>query len=286
MFKTVAPELWIIDAEWVPDADTGRRLYDLPAECPEAEVIERMFREGGATEEEPRPFLKTALCRVVSIAFLRRRNERGSVRLDLHSLPKTEPRMDERDLLAEFLEVAGRHKPQLVGFNLRGADLPILIQRAMAHRIAAPAFCKRPDKPWEGMDYFANASEGTVDLMDVHGARGNNPRLVHLAAAAAIPGKLGTDGRQVVDLWLAGEGRRIVEYNEYDVLTTYLLWLRTAHLGGFVSTAGMEAEERMLEELLGERIAQGARHLEVYRDRWMALRRDAAPTRTEGATLK
>ena len=99
---------------------------------------------------------------------------------------------------------------------------------------------------------------------------------MHLAAAAAIPGKLGTDGRQVVDLWLAGEGRRIVEYNEYDVLTTYLLWLRTAHLGGFVSTAGMEAEERMLENLLGERIAGGARHLEVYRDRWLALRGAAA----------
>lgn len=271
MFKTVAPELWVVDAEWVPDAATGCRLYDLPGDTPEGEVMERMWREQGATDEEPRPYLKTALCRIVSIAFLRRRNEGGSVLLDLHSLPTGDSGMSERDLLSEFLEVAGRHHPQLVGFNVRGADLPILIQRAMAHRISAPGFCRRPDKPWEGLDYFAKNSEGTVDLMDVFGSWRNSPSLHQLAAAAAVPSKLGTGGKQVADLWLAGELRRIVEYNEHDVLTTYLLWLRAAHLGGFVSTAGMDAEERQLEDLLQERIEKGAAHLEVYRNRWREL---------------
>jgi predicted PolB exonuclease-like 3'-5' exonuclease len=275
MFKTVAPELWVVDAEWVPDADTGRRLHGLPADTPEVEVMERMWSGQGATDEEPRPYLKTALCRVVSIAFLRRRSERGSVLLDLHSLPPAAgPQMSESALLTRFLDAA-KHRPQLVGFNLRGADLPILIQRAAAHAIAAPGFCGRPDKPWEGHDYFNRASEGCVDLMEIFGSRGNTPSLNQLAAAAAVPGKFEAGGKQVVDLWLAGECRRIVEYNEYDVLTTYLLWLRAAHLGGFVSAEGMEAEERQLDNLLRERIGKGATHLEIYRERWAALRRGA-----------
>jgi hypothetical protein len=38
------------------------------ARCEEAEVFEAMWKAGGATEEEPMPYLKTILCRVVSIA--------------------------------------------------------------------------------------------------------------------------------------------------------------------------------------------------------------------------
>jgi len=274
MFKTVAEELWVFDIEWVPDPVTGRRVYDLPEAMADGEVVARMFVEGGATDDNPRPFLKTALCRVVSISAIKRRAT-GShpVRLELRSMPEAgEAPLDEATLVASFLESVGKVKPQLVGFNITGADIPILVQRAMAHGIAAPAFCQRPEKPWQGVDYFARGSESVVDLMDVFGVWGRgSPSLHELASAAGIPGKLDTAGEQVVDLWQAGDMRRIVEYNEFDVITTYLIWLRGAHLAGFVTTPAYQAEERQIGGLLRDRIAAGAGHLKRYLERWEAV---------------
>jgi predicted PolB exonuclease-like 3'-5' exonuclease len=276
MFRSVAEELWVFDIEWVPDHATGRRAYGLPEGTPDAEVVARMFEAAGATPENPRPFVKTALCRVVSISAIKRRAT-GShpVRLELRSMPEAgEPALDEAQLIARFLESAGKVKPQLVGFNITGADIPILVQRAMAHGIAAPAFCQRPEKPWQGVDYFGGrGSDALVELMDVFGTWGRGtPSLHELASAAGIPGKLDVGGEQVVDLWQAGDVRRIVEYNEFDVITTYLIWLRTAHLAGFLTDAAFEAEERQLETLLRERVAAGAAHLERYLARWRAAR--------------
>jgi len=271
MFKIVAEDVWVFDIEWVPDPVTGRRTYDLPADMSDAEVVDHMFARGGATEDNPRPFLKTALCRVVSISVLKR-TATGShpVRLELVSLPAAgDAAVDETTLITRFLHTVGKVKPQLVGYNIRNADLPILLQRAMAHGIAAPDFCKRPDRPWDGMDYFSHAGDGVVDLMEVFGMRGRgSPSLHELASAAAIPGKMGTAGEQVFAMWQAGDIRGIVEYNEFDVISTYLIWLRAAHLAGFLGTNAFQAEERLLEATLRERVAMGAAHLERYLGRW------------------
>ena len=49
MFKTVAKDVWAFDVEWVPDADAGRRLHQLPHDVEESEVFEAMWKAGGAS---------------------------------------------------------------------------------------------------------------------------------------------------------------------------------------------------------------------------------------------
>ncbi len=39
-------------------------------------------------------------------------------------------------------------------------------------------------------------------------------------------GKMNVDGEGVAFLWLDGKLNEIVAYNEFDALTTYLVWLR------------------------------------------------------------
>jgi hypothetical protein len=41
MFKTVTNELWAFDSEWTPDPVAGRRLYHLPDEMSDREVVPR-----------------------------------------------------------------------------------------------------------------------------------------------------------------------------------------------------------------------------------------------------
>src|ERR1043166_7804265 len=273
MLKFIAPDVWVFDAEWCPDAATGRRVYGIGETATDADVRAIMYAEGGATAENPRPYLKTVLCRVVSIAAVKRSVRRGAVSLELVSLPATGAgALDEGALLQAFLSSAGKVRPQLVGFNSASADLPAIMPRALVHRITAPQFCEHPNKPWEGTDYFAKYSDAHIDLKDLVACNGygkSTPSLHELAAACGIPGKVGGTGADVVDLWTAGRITELVQYNQRDALTTYLVWLRIAHLSGKLMTAQFEAEETLLEEyLLSKANTGGAEHLRAFLDEW------------------
>jgi len=88
MFKTVRNRVWTFDAEWIPDPVAGRLLYDLPDEAPDSDVLSHMWREGGANEEDPTPYLKTVVCRIVSVAAVERSVSGGNAKLHLLSLPR------------------------------------------------------------------------------------------------------------------------------------------------------------------------------------------------------
>jgi len=273
MFRAVPDHVWAFDLEWVPDLASGRRAHNLPASAPDDEVYAAMWADAGATPEEPRPYLKTMLCRVVSLAVVMRKVQGGSVSLTLFSLPQSKA-MPERELIGRFLKGIGDAgpRPQLVGFNSRESDLPILIQRGMAQGVSAPGFAHRPEKRWEGFDYFDKYNEGHIDLKEVVGGWGKaTPSLHQFATACGIPGKIDTSGDNVIDLWLAGDVRRIVEYNEFDALTTYLLWLRAAHFAGHFNDAGHAEEVERVRDLIRKRIAAGQAHLARYLTRWDGL---------------
>ena len=273
VFRTVQPTVWAFDCEWVPDADAGRCLLGLDPEMPEEEVFEAMWAHAGATPDAPRPFLKTVACRVASIAVVERRVcTSGEVALHLCALPRDAD--DPEDvLLTAFFDALARRRPQLVGFNSHGADLKVLVQRGVVRGLAAPGLCRRPDRPWEGPDYFHPHSEWNVDLMRILGGRGAVcPTLHEIATLSGIPCKAlddrSTSGADVAALWLAGRRHDIRRYNEVDAVTTYLLWLRTARFAGLFSSEEMAEEEGRLEALLEHHAEEGKTHLGAFLDRW------------------
>ena len=278
MFKTIGTRVWAFDAEWIPDPLAGRMLYHLGPEVPDPEVFQVMWQKGGATNDDPMPYLKTVLCRIVSIVAVERvAKGRDEVRLHLLSLPRDSQdpaQTAEGHVIGTFLGKAGEYKPQLVGFNSASADLKALIQRGVVQGLTLPAFCKRPNKPWEGEDYFdSRNSEAGVDLKDVLGGWGKGtPSLNEIATLSGIPGKMEVDGQQVANLWLEGRLDRIVQYNEFDALTTYLVWLRVAHFGGHFTTEQYQQEQQLVRDLLAREIQEnGKTHLNEFLAEWDRL---------------
>jgi predicted PolB exonuclease-like 3'-5' exonuclease len=278
LIREVMERVWAFDLEWVPDPLAGRLLHGLPASVPDGDVLAAMWRAGGATELDPTPFLKTAVCRIVSIAVVERRahGKGEEPTLNLLSLPRS-PRSAEESresaVVATFLEALGKHQPQLVGFNSRDSDLKILIQRAVVLGVQAAEFSRRPEKPWEGIDYFARGADCNVDLKEILGGWGKSvPSLHEIAVQSGIPGKLDVDGNDVAGLWLEGRLDEIVAYNEMDALTTYLVWLRLAHFTGHFNDAGYAEEQARVRALVAREIAGGKRHLERYLAEWDRLR--------------
>lgn len=279
MIQRVSNEVWAFDCEWVPDLQAGRLIYGFPPDAPDEDVLKEMWRAGGATPENPQPFLRTIYCRIASIALIRRHvTEKGEVELSLKWLPANPDNPAERDeasILRLFLQEglgrfsgngASRNKVQLVGFNSRNADLRILLQRAIVKGLSLPAFCERMDaKPWESPD---------VDLMEMVAGFGKNymVSLNDIARLCGIPGKIGTSGDDVCGLWFSGNYRKIVEYNCFDAMTTFLVWLRLAYFSGRFSKQEYLEEEGRLRTML-EKMSQtpeGA-YVQTYLDEWDRL---------------
>jgi predicted PolB exonuclease-like 3'-5' exonuclease len=266
------------DLEWVPDAQAAIKLYDLPPDTPEPEAIEHLWKNtSGYSDACPRPFVKYLFSRVVSIAFLSRKvvwvDGVKTVDFGLHSLPKLPvdhgERPDEGELIDRFLYIIGEREPTLVGYNSAESDLQVLIQRGLIHEVSAPRFCERPAKPWEGRDYFYKYSEEHLDLLTRFSNGKMTPRLNELAKLCGFPGKLDTDGAAVVDLWLAGEIEKIVEYNQIDALNTYLVWLRTVRFCGRISDEDYAAEQLQLQEYLETEAERSGRdHLRQFLAKW------------------
>ncbi len=277
MFKTVQKTLLSFDIEWVPDPEAARRLYGVSLDGPGAEydAFRRLWAEAGATEEMPRPYLKTMLCKIVTIAgIFREVDKSGKVSLRLVSLPtdlRDPERCSEPAILEGFLRGIARSTPQLVGYNSADADIPILMQRTVVHGLGGGKFGMRPDKPWEGADYFSTASDYSVDLAKALAWGRNTPRLHEAATACGIPGKIDTAGDQVWELYLKKRLDQILAYNEFDAFTTHLLWARMARFGELLTAQEYEQEQQLVRELLETESAGGKTHLERYLAAWDKL---------------
>ena len=268
---------WFYDLEWIPDPRGAKRLLDLADEMPDHEAMQELWKHCGADDETPRPFVKYLFSRVVSIAFLSRnvvfRDGSKTIEFQLYSLPKLPLNGDDTDeayIINRFLHYIGERNPYLVGYNSASSDLQVLVQRSLVNEITAPKFCMRPSKPWEGRDYFYKYSEEHLDLLALLSSSGKmTPRLDELAKLCGYPGKIDVNGGQVVDLWLAGDLQKIVEYNQIDVLNTYLVWLRVVYFCGKLTDEKYHAELDIFRGFLeGQACDPEKTHIREFLDAW------------------
>ncbi|MGF1450953.1 MAG: hypothetical protein ACFB21_02620 [Opitutales bacterium] len=283
MFKRILPTLLSFDIEWVPDPMAAEALFgvrhDPPYSLPDA--YRRLWQLAGATDEQPRPFVKTMLCRVVTIAGIFREcaadlDAPGGERITLKLVslpldPADSEKCRERTILNSFLKSVGARRPQLVGYNSVNSDVPILLQRAVANGLQGHGFGARPEKPWEGSDYFSTASDYHVDLAHALGGGRNTPRLDEAARVCGIPGKVDVAGDQVWEMYSLGRIGDILAYNEFDAFTTHLLWARVAHFGCMLTTEAYLREQDLVRELAEHHASNGKPHLERWLAEWDRL---------------
>lgn len=271
----------IFDIETAPDLATARRVYpELAKHKTDAACLKALYKIAGATAEQPEPFLKYFLHKVVSVVGITRKQVKpceanpAGVELNFFSLPGVDLGLTEAEIVGRFLTRVGTAKPRLVGWSSSMFDLPVLTQRAIINGIALPDFCRRPDKPWEGADYFApNGSEHNIDLLQIVSSKSGNSKakLNEFARALRIPGKMGVEGSDVAAMALGGNLAEIVAYNECDAATTYLVWLAVLRTTGQVDENAYILEKIAFRSLLNRRIADGADHFTKFLAEWSAL---------------
>jgi 3'-5' exonuclease len=160
---------------------------------------------------------------------------------------------DERGQLHDFSAFIGRHRPELVSYNGRSFDLPVLVLRSLRHGVAMPWY-------YQGKLRHRYAEDGHMDLCDMltdHGAA-RSMSLDAIARLIGLPGKIGVDGSQVEGMFKAGQLELIKNYCLADVAQTALLFLRFRLLQGAIDAshyrtaagelmAGLRADGRLTE---------------------------------------
>lgn len=252
--------LFVFDIETVPDVDSARRLYGLE-NLSDEHVAEVMFqKQRQATGSD---FLRHHLHRIVAIAAVVRSGDRFKV----WSLGT--PESTEKELVERFFDGIDRFSPTLVSWNGGGFDLPVLHYRAMLHRVSAPRYWESGDEDssFRWNNYLNRFHARHTDLMDVlSGYQGRaTVRLDELATLMGFPGKLGMDGGQVWERFLAGDIDGIRNYCETDVLNTYLLYLRYELMRGRFADDAYDVE---CEFVRGGLSKENKPHLNEFLKAW------------------
>jgi predicted PolB exonuclease-like 3'-5' exonuclease len=187
-------------------------------------------------EGEAPPFPPLYAHRPILIGALWLDRELGARRLDFIGEGR-----DEAGMLAEFGRQLEAEKPQLVSYNGRGFDLPVLALRSLRHGLPLPYLA--------GGGEARQVSSGAphLDLCELLGGRG-----LGLDAAArliGLPGKQGMDGSQVAELHARGDWATLRRYCLSDVVQTGFLLLRIRLLQGLLGAATYRERARRLLEL-------------------------------------
>ena len=140
----------------------------------------------------------------------------------------------EAEVLESFVRFVEERRPDLVTYNGRGFDLPVIVARCLRHGV--------PFRHYYATSGIRNRffTSGHFDLMDFmtdFGASRAVP-LDTMTKMIGLPGKVGVDGKDVGPLFHAGRIEEVHAYCLCDVAQTAALFLRIQLLRGFFDRDG------------------------------------------------
>ena len=209
----------VFDIETVPDTEGGAKLLDLK-DLSKKDIIKAM--EHTQFQKSGNMFQPLHLHKIVAISVLYKNNEKISL------LSLGEENSKESDLLKLFFGAIDKYQPQLVSWNGKGFDSPVMHYRSLIYGISSIKYWDKgeDDREFKWNNYLNRYHDRHLDLMDVLSGFKKPASLTDIAQLVGAPGKYGIDGSKVVDYYLANDIKKIRDYCETDVLNTYLVFLR------------------------------------------------------------
>ncbi len=253
----------VFDIKTVPDIDGCRRLYDLHglADDDVAKAVFHKRRQQVNTEVLPHH-----LHQVVCISAVLRSRDQFKV----WSLG--EVASDEPDLLQRFYRGIERYSPDLVSWNGRGFDLPVIHYRSLLYPVNAAHYWENgsSDSSFRDDNYLNRYHQRHTDLMDVLAAYSSqaNAPLDEIASLCGFPGKMNMSCDNVWDAYLDDDIKSIRDYGETDVLNTYLIYLNYERNRGSINQTQYQSECQMVRSAL---IKLGHEHLHAFEKSWIEL---------------
>jgi len=255
--------LFVFDIKTIPDIDGCRRLYDLHG-LSDDDVNRAVLHK--RRQQENTEFLPHHLHKIIAISAVLRSGEQFRVWSlgDLQS--------DEADLLQRFYSGIERYTPDLVSWNGRGFDLPIIHHRSLLYPINAGHYWETGDRDasFSNNNYLNRYHQRHTDLMEVLAAYSPHAgaSLREVASLCGFTGKMDMNGAKVWESHLGGELQTIRNYCETDVLSTYLVYLNYERNRGHFDQSQYLRELQYVRDTLK---ASDQAHLQAFEKAWIDL---------------
>lgn len=214
-----AQPILVFDIETIPDLTTGKRLYSNLQGLSDDNALTALMAIREA--EAGNAFMKLPLHKIACLSFLWVDLAKG--KFSLKSLSLNE--YSEKEILTTFFRAFDKTPmPILVSWNGTGFDIPVILYRALHHKLSAPKLFNDNGKN----SYTSRYGTMNMDLMDKLSLHNYayKQNLNTVSALCGIAGKGDTDGSQVVPMVKNGEWEKLTTYCESDVLNTWFIYLR------------------------------------------------------------
>jgi hypothetical protein len=223
-------------------------------------VIDPELPIGTKVEQQPPSLPPPPFHQVVVIGLLWMDAAYKVIRVGAIGLPK-----DERQILLDFVKFVEDKRPDLVTYNGRGFDMPVIASRCMKHGVPFKHYFQTQD-----VRYRFSAA-GHFDLMDYMSDFGaaRAVSLDTMAKLIGLPGKVGVDGKDVGPMVHAGRIAEVEAYCLCDVAQTTGLFLRVQLIRGQLDLAGYRAAMASLLELMASDERLTPVHAGLVRERLM-----------------
>ena len=228
--------IFVFDIETIPDTEAVYNLLGIKkdTELSFDELNTKLIDYHLKITDGKNDFLRQPFHKIVVISYLYAQIDyvAGCERYQLKglrsagSLPYTQH--SEKELITGFFDMINKYQPKLISFNGRMFDLPVLKYRAMKYGISGNYYYSS-DSPFKSYDYRYNLDKH-CDLIEALSDFGASAKikLNEVCSIFGFPGKFGTDGSDVLNLFTNNKIQEIRDYCETDVLNTYLVYLRYA----------------------------------------------------------
>ena len=253
----------VFDIETIPDVAKAKQLYKLDnlGDAEAFEALKNMRRQETGGSDFFRHHLHKIVC--ISVAL------RMGDTLRVWSLGEEDA--NEAEIIRRFFSAIDKYDVTLVSWNGSGFDLPVLHYRAMLHEITASMYWELGDhfKEFRYNNYINRFHMRHIDLMDVlamYQARAVQP-LDQIASFLGFPGKMGMEGSQVYEQYLAGNLSDIRHYCETDVLNTWLIHLRFQLMRGEIMKPDYLNELALVKNMLA---SSSKPHMNAFLAAWQA----------------
>lgn len=223
----MTPNYLVFDIETIPDVDVLRIWQpDMPVEWTDEQVVDHAQQLQYAKNQST--FLPVYTHKVACISYVYRSNEV----LKIGSIGQVAD--PEIELVRKFFEIIERKTPQIISWNGKGFDAPVLQYRSLLHGIVAPKYWDQGENNRENKwnNYLGKYHSQHLDLMDLIGSYQAKAPLDIISKMLGAPGKSGFDGKNVWDAWRQGKLADIRHYCETDVVNTYLVFARFQYIRG------------------------------------------------------
>jgi len=228
----------VFDIETVPDTEGGAKILGLK-DLSKKDIIKAMehtqFQKNGTM------FQPLHLHKIVAISVLYKNDKKISL------LSLGDENSKENELLKLFFNAIDKYQPQIVSWNGKGFDSPVMHFRSLLHGISSIKYWDKgdDDREFKWNNYLNRYHDRHLDLMDVLSGYKKSSSLSDIAQLIGAPGKYGIDGSMVTDHYLENNIKEIRDYCETDVLNTYLVFLRYQMISNSIS-------KEIYNELLNE----------------------------------